>query len=40
MPETNFHTHTEPQAKLLSCNILIFKFFDSRREDGRFWTEW
>jgi hypothetical protein len=39
MSETKFHTHTEPQAKLVSY-ILIFMFLDSRQEDIRFWTEW
>jgi hypothetical protein len=31
MLDTKFHTHTEPQAKLQFCIILIFMFLDSRR---------
>jgi hypothetical protein len=31
-----FHTHIEPQAKY----ILTLTYFDSRREDKKFWTEW
>jgi hypothetical protein len=27
-------------SKILVFYILIFKFFDSNREDGRFWTQW
>jgi hypothetical protein len=27
-------------GKITVLYILIFKFFDSRREDRRFWTEW
>jgi hypothetical protein len=27
-------------SKIIILFILIFKFFDSRREDRRFWTEW
>jgi hypothetical protein len=38
LSETNFHTHTEPQEKIVLC-VLIFIFLDSRREDKRFWTE-
>jgi hypothetical protein len=26
--------------KIVVLFILIFKFFDSRHEDRRFWTEW
>jgi hypothetical protein len=40
MSETNFHTHTEPQAKIIALYILIFMFLDSRREDKGFWTAW
>jgi hypothetical protein len=36
--ETKFRTHTEQPAKLVLC-ILIFGFFDMRREGKRFWTE-
>jgi hypothetical protein len=39
MSETKFHTHTEPQAKLI-LYIPIFTFFDNWREDRRFLTEW
>jgi hypothetical protein len=28
------------RGKIIVFYILIFKFFDSRLEDGRFWTEW
>jgi hypothetical protein len=27
-------------GKIIVLYILIFKFFDSRREDRRVWTEW
>jgi anti-anti-sigma factor len=27
-------------GKIMVLYILIFKFFDSIREDGRFWTKW
>jgi hypothetical protein len=27
-------------GKIIALYILFFKFFDSRREDRRFWTEW
>jgi hypothetical protein len=33
MSETNFHTHTEPQAEIMVLYILIFMFLNSRRED-------
>jgi hypothetical protein len=36
--EIKFYTHTEPQAKLWSCNS-NFHAFDSRRQDRRLWTE-
>jgi hypothetical protein len=26
--------------KIIVFNILIFIFFNSKQEDGRFWTEW
>jgi hypothetical protein len=40
LSETMFHTHIEPQAKIIVLYILTFTFFDSRWEDKRFWTEW
>jgi hypothetical protein len=39
MSETKFHAHTE-LSKIMALYILIFTFFDSRREDIRFWTKW
>jgi hypothetical protein len=36
--ETKFRTHTVQLAKLVFY-ILIFRFFNMRREDKRFWTE-
>jgi hypothetical protein len=38
MPETMFHTHTKPKAKLV-LQISILKLSDSSQEDRRFWTE-
>jgi hypothetical protein len=38
MSEAKFHTHTERQAKLSSCIFWFLSFFDSRREDRRFWN--
>jgi hypothetical protein len=38
--ETKFRTHTAQLAKLQFCIFLIFRFFDMRRKDKRFWTEW
>jgi hypothetical protein len=37
MPQTKFQTHTEQSYRLVYS---IFKLFDSRREDRRFWTVW
>jgi hypothetical protein len=34
MSENMFHTHIEPQGKIIFLDILTFKFFDSRREDS------
>jgi hypothetical protein len=28
------------KGKIIVLYILIFRFFNSRREDRRFWTEW
>jgi hypothetical protein len=39
LSETMFNTHIQSQAKLV-LYILTFTFFDSRREDKRFCTEW
>jgi hypothetical protein len=39
MSETMFHTH-KTAGKITVLYILTFTFFDSRREDRRFWTEW
>jgi hypothetical protein len=38
--ETMFHTHINPQAKIIVLYTLISVFLDSWREDKRFWTEW
>jgi hypothetical protein len=38
--ETKFHTHKQPQVKIVLLYNLTFPFLDSRREDKRFWTEW
>jgi hypothetical protein len=32
MPETKFHTHTEPHTQFIVLNILIFTFLDSRQK--------
>jgi hypothetical protein len=39
MSENKFHTHREPQGKLV-LHILIFMFFDSRSENKRICTKW
>jgi hypothetical protein len=38
---TNHVTHQyRTTSKITVLHILIFTFFDSRREERRFWTKW